>query len=922
MPTLEAQRLRALQTYGLMDGPANPALDRITALVRLIFDAPMSTISLVDETRQWFASRQGVDGCQSEREHAFCAHALPLERGGVLVVEDAARDPRFAANPLVTGDPGLRFYAGAVLTTPDGFNLGTLCVMDTRPRPPLTALQAETLRALATLAMNEIEAQLTRRLDRAKQSLLQLAETMAGVGHWRLDAATGEVEWSDEVYRIHGLDRGGFDPSLDAAIAFYDEEGRAAVAAHVAAALSAGIGFTFQLRIRRPDGALRSVTARGECERDASGKIAAVFGVFQDVTEQADLLRQVSEERERYRLLAENANDMISTTTMDSTIQFVTPAVRRLLGYEPEELVGVKTTDLTHPDDLPGVVAHFKALLRAGPSAPVAAYQFRGRHKDGRWVWLEGQPRVQYDAQGAPVVFQDVVRDIAARKRMETDLQDARVAAEAAGRAKADFLANMSHELRTPLSGVVGFSGLVAQAPELLPETRRRAEVVAHASASLVAIVNDILDFSKFESEGVTLSPEPVDLEALLQGAIELCRAEADRKGLELRFEAAEAFAPVLLDPSRVRQVVLNLVGNAIKFTSRGSVAVSLARDPRGRVKIAVRDTGIGIPADRIGRVFDRFAQADATTSRKFGGTGLGLAICRTLVEAMGGAVDVHSVEGAGSTFWFTLDPPRAEAVSGLLGGAMSPRRPVGRLRVLLADDNAVNRELFAALLAGDGFEITSVANGAEAVRAVQEAPYDVVFMDVHMPVMDGLEATRAIRALGFGRLPIVALTANVLASAVDRCREAGMDDHLGKPYTPADVHAVLDRCVLNRPPPPRSPPDADPVASDEVLDGLRASLGAASLDGFLGRLADQLWAMAQALADGGEARALAERAHGVRGLAGTLGFVGVANAYAALERAFEDGDVEGAAEPAALLGAALDATRRGLDEIARRLAA
>ena len=507
MSTTEAERLRALRTYGLMDTPADAALDRITALVRLIFDAPIALVSLVDDTRQWFKSRQGLEACQTDREHAFCAHALPLQRGGVLVVEDATRDPRFTANPLVTGEPGIRFYAGAVLTTPDGFNLGTLCVIDTRPRPPLTPVQAETLCALASLVMREIEVQQAHRRDRAKNSLLQLAETMAGVGHWRLDAATGAVEWSDEVYRIHGLDPKAFDPSLDSAIDFYDEEGRRAVSAHVDAALREGRDFTFQLRIRRPDGQVREVTSRGVCERDHAGQVVSVFGVFQDVTEQADLLRQVSEERERYRLLAENANDMISTTSFESEILFVTPAVRRLLGYAPEELAGRRTVDLTHPDDLPGVMKHFRTLLRAGPDAPVAPYQFRGLHKDGSWVWLEGQPRVQYDAQGAPLVFQDVVRDIAARKRLETELQDARLAAEAAGRAKADFLANMSHELRTPLSGVVGFSGLVAQAPELSPETRRRAEVVASASASLVAIVNDILDFSKFESEGVSLAP-------------------------------------------------------------------------------------------------------------------------------------------------------------------------------------------------------------------------------------------------------------------------------------------------------------------------------------------------------------------------------------------------------------------------------
>ena len=569
----EVQRLDVLRSYRVMDTPAEPELDRITELARMSLDAPIALISLVDETRQWFKSRQGLDACQTDRRDAFCAHALPLAKGELLIVPDALSDPRFARNPLVTGAPSIRFYAGAVLTSPEGANLGTLCIIDDRPRSGLSDLQQRTLRALADLAISELEVQRSHRRHAAKLELLELAQEMSGVGWWRLDVTTSLVEWSDEVYRIHGVDRRTFDPQLDSALDFYDPEGREAVARHLSEATRDRTGFSFRLRLRRRDGEWRQVVCKAMCELGPGGEAASFSGVFQDVTEQSDLLQRVSEDRERYRLLtenatdviatyrpdgtftflspaiarligrtpeeligrrtfevidprdharvteefatlvaggersarieyramradggaiwleahptpirdamgrltgfqdvvrditarraaqeaatdatalaqaaltraqesearyrllAENANDMIATTSMDSTVLFVTPAVHRLLGYAPEEVLGRTTLELTHPEDVPRVTALFEGLVAAGSGAKPSPYTFRGRHKDGRWVWLEGQPRVQFDDRGRPIVFQDVVRDISERKRAEDETVAAASAAEAA----------------------------------------------------------------------------------------------------------------------------------------------------------------------------------------------------------------------------------------------------------------------------------------------------------------------------------------------------------------------------------------------------------------------------------------------------------------------------------------------------------
>ncbi len=810
MPLDEADRMRVLRSYAVLDTPADPTLDRITALARLTFDTPMASLALVDDHRQWSKSQLGLSACDTPREHAFCTRTLSLGRGGVLTVQDAATDPRFAGNPLVTGAPHIRFYAGAVLTSPEGANLGALCVLDTRPRPPLTALEGQTLRALADLAMSELEVQRTRRADESKQRQLQLAESMSGVGHWRLDLATSAATWSDEVYRIHGLRRDEFDPRIGDRLQFYHEDDRDVIVRHVAAAVRDRSGFSFQLRLRRSDGAWREVLCKAACEMGPGDEPAALVGVFQDVTEQQALLRQVSEERERYRLLAENANDMISLTSVaDSSVQFVSPGSRRVLGYEPEELVGRKTLELTHPDDHAHVVEHFTGLLKAGPTEAVSPYQFRGRHKTGAWVWLEGQPRVQWDGAGRAVCFQDVVRDVTRRKEMEAHLEKLRDAAEAGSRAKTDFLANMSHELRTPLTGILGYADVLAGACDLGPESRTHLERIRRSGETLLSLVNDVMDLSKIEAGGLALEPRPVDLTQLLQGAVDGVWPLAAAKALRLHADLPAHPVDVVLDPDRLRQVVLNLLSNAVKFTDEGEVRLSLAVCEAGAgrtaLTVAVSDTGIGVSEDQLARIFGRFEQADASITRRFGGTGLGLAISRAIVDAMGGRLAGRGAPGGGSTFILALEAPCAPPVPALPAPApVDAPSPLAGLRVLLAEDVALNRDLIALLLGRCEVRLTSVENGAEAVETAGREPFDAVLMDMQMPVLDGVEAARRIRASRGpnARTPIIALTANVLPSEVALCRAAGMDGHLAKPFTAGSLAAALTQAVRPAPAP------------------------------------------------------------------------------------------------------------------------
>ncbi len=412
--------------------------------------------------------------------------------------------------------------------------------------------------------------------------------------------------------------------------------------------------------------------------------------------------------------------------------------------------------------------------------------------------------------------------DISARKEAEIALAEAKAVAEAAraeaeraNRAKTDFLAAMSHEIRTPLNAVIGFTDLMLASGRLDPGNRRQAELVRSSGSALLTVVNDILDFSKVEAGAVALVERPFALPALVETCVLIVRGQADAKGLDLRLRMDPALPRWLLgDENRLRQVLFNLLNNAVKFTGAGSITLDIAPEVGiagdERLHFRVIDTGIGIPQEKQSRLFQRFSQVDGSIQRDYGGTGLGLAICRHLVRLMGGEIGVSSVDGCGSTFWFTVRMPRASAPESVPAVASAPvARCAGRL--LLVDDSPINRELARAVLEGAGHAVVAVADGQAAVEAVRAGGFDLVLMDVQMPGMDGMTATRLIRSLpgAAARLPVIAMTANVLPDQVAAFHEAGMDDHVGKPFDRDTLCGTIERWLPAGPAPAAAERDA-----------------------------------------------------------------------------------------------------------------
>lgn len=575
---------------------------------------------------------------------------------------------------------------------------------------------------------------------------------------------------------------------------FVHEDDRGA-AARLFDPANAGPGDEQELRLRTADGGYRWVRLFVRAEFDEHGRHSGFFGTINDVTERRLALEQLQEQLHRTRELIEAIPVPVYLKDVDGRYMTFNKAFETFFGVTRDDLLGKKVSDLfARRDDVDFHMTRDAELLASGGSqtydATVADGEGRTRYTIYRKAALTRQ-------DGAITGLLGTIIDISDRKETERALIHAKLAAESASRAKSEFLANMSHEIRTPLNGIIGMTDLVLDS-QLDAEQLEHLQIVKASADSLLTIINDVLDFSKIEAGKLLIENIPFDPAKAVSDTLKTLALRAHQKGLELLSDIpADLPRSLMGDPGRMRQILVNLLGNAVKFTEQGEIEVALRVTERTMnavtLEVSVRDTGIGVSADKQQEIFQAFSQEDTSTTRRFGGTGLGLSICNRLVELMGGKIWVESSAGCGSTFKFTLPlqvdtrEAAAPAVAGLRGR-----------RILIVDDNEVNRRVLCGMLEKQGVVATAVADGASAIKLFETtAPADCVILDAQMPDMDGFAVAERLLAMPACRgIPLLMLSSGAMRGDAQRCRELGLAGYLSKPVAADELFAALQRVL------------------------------------------------------------------------------------------------------------------------------
>lgn len=636
----------------------------------------------------------------------------------------------------------------------------------------------------------------TGREVRQTRDLLRIAGRMDRFGTWSVDLPNFRVVWSEEVYRIHEVPK-SFDPNFNQAVSFFAPDCRPVIREAVRRCAADGTPYDLELEFITAKGKQLWVRTIGQAEIE-DGIVNRLYGTFQDITATRQAAEALEENRQFLTLALSSAEMSISDWHIPSGRIFFDENLRHVLGYAEEEIQQTLEfwDSLIPPEDQPGIKEAQTRYFEG--KAPLFEVEYRMRAKNGSLHWvLERAKIVERAADGTPVHLSGILLDITERKATEARLEEVveiekelRRQAQAGERAKSEFLAAMSHEIRTPMNGVLGFADLLSQT-QLDTLQRDYVHTIRRSGGALLQILDDILDYSRLEAGRLRFDSVPFSLRQILNNVSDLMNPAANSKGLLLETR----IAPDLSDRfegagDRLQQVLLNLVGNAIKFTAHGSVIMGVRNTQTSdHCEFFVRDTGIGISPSQIRNIFEPFMQADASLARRYGGTGLGLAISQRFVQMMGGKLLVESVPGAGSNFHFTIPlqaihvvfPPSLPEPTFTADPSFAIRHP---LSILVAEDDSINRKLMVRVLRNLGYSTFVAGDGREAVEIFDSHRPNCILMDLHMPEMDGIEATQHIRAIQNGKKHpfIAALTADVMPEERQRCLDIGMNGYLTKP--------------------------------------------------------------------------------------------------------------------------------------------
>lgn len=781
----EDERIKALHEYNILDTPTEYEFDNISKLAGLICNAPIALITLVDEERLFFKSLVGASAQEVPRGVSFSS--FTIEGEDVLEVPDALLDERFSNHPGVTGGSYVRFYAGAPLIDANGFKLGVIGVFDTVPRT-ITQEQKEGLKILAKETITHIMLkQKSAELDaktRRFEEMLNLS-TVSPEIHCILDYKGRILFINDAVTSI--LEYSAAEATGLNMWEFCNKEDVGKVIREVEAGLKKGIKqFNIDFRIISKSGITRWLSW------NMVAKEGRWYTYGRDITES----KRVESELMKLSFVASKVDNAVVINDANNHVTWVNDAFEKITGFTLDDLRGMRLGDLiSGPGTDIELLAKTRELSRQNKSFTVDLLAYR---KDKRPIWLSVYNTVVLNDEGKVDIEVEIIIDITDKKKAEQEMLQAKEQALQLSEAKEMFLSVMSHEIRTPLNAVIGMTHLLLE-NDPKPAQVADLNILRFSSENLLNIINDILDFTKIETGNMHLESIPFSIKALAEDILVSMELSAQKKENKLELSIDERIPEnVLGDKTRLYQIFMNLLGNAIKFTTNGTIRL-LARlvqetGSEAEIYFEISDNGIGIPRDKLSYIFETFTQAKTDISRKYGGTGLGLAITKKLLELYNSEIQVKSEEGVGTAFSFTLRLHKVAAGGNVIPVLSDPESFAGK-KILVVDDNEVNILVAGRILGKWGFELDFAADGMEAIAKVKSNRYDLIFMDIKMPGIDGFETTSIIREMEgdyFKSVPIIALTASTLQDENVKFKASGMNGHILKPFKPSEIRNII----------------------------------------------------------------------------------------------------------------------------------